>query len=55
MREVLEVFSKRISSSWTRLLEDDYLAIPVPSRRVSVNLDDLEAAERAARGYLGIS
>jgi len=55
MREVLEVFSKRISSSWTRLLEDDYLAIPVPSRRVSVNLDDLEAAERTVRGYLGIS
>jgi len=55
MREVLEVFSKRISSRWTRLLEDDYLAIPVPSRRVSVNLDDLEAAERAVRGYLGIS
>jgi len=55
MREVLEVFSKRISSSWTRLLEDDYLAIPVPSRRVSVNLDDLEAAERAVKEYLGIS
>ena len=55
MREVLEVFSKRISSSWTRLLEDDYLAIPVPSRRVSVNLDDTEATERTVRGYLGIS
>jgi len=55
MREVLEVFSKRISSSWTRLLEDDYLAIPMPSRRLSVNLDDIEAAERTVREYLGIS
>jgi hypothetical protein len=27
----------------------------VPSRRVSVNLDDLEAAERTVREYLGIS
>jgi hypothetical protein len=27
----------------------------VPSRRVSVNLDDMEAAERTVRGYLGIS
>jgi hypothetical protein len=25
------VFSRRISEKWTRFLEDDYLAIPIPT------------------------
>jgi len=26
-----EVFSRRISEKWTRLLEEDHLAIPIPT------------------------
>jgi hypothetical protein len=32
----LKIFSKKISDSWTRLLEEDYLQIPVPSENVDI-------------------
>jgi hypothetical protein len=31
MRLFLKVFSRRISEKWTRFLEEDYLAIPIPT------------------------
>jgi hypothetical protein len=54
MRDILHVFSKRISSNWTRLLEDDYLAIPVPSKHVNVSLTNIQSVEKAIEDYLEI-
>lgn len=53
MRYVFESFSKRISDTWTRLLEEDYLEIPVPSKRVKVEVT-LENADRIVSEYLGL-
>ena len=55
MRDVLKILSKRISDSWTRLLEEDYLEIPVPSKSMSVDLSDIQRAEESVRMYLGLS
>ncbi len=52
MRYILEIFSKRISDNWTRLLEEDYLEIPIPSRPLNVDLSSTQSAERAVREYL---
>jgi hypothetical protein len=30
-RLILKVFGRKISDKWTRFLEEDYLAIPVPT------------------------
>jgi len=35
MKILLKTFSRRISETWTRFLEEDYLAIPIPSKIVS--------------------
>ena len=40
MRDFLKIFSRKISSSWTELLVEDYLQIPVPAD----NVDDKELA-----------
>jgi hypothetical protein len=55
MRYILKIFSKRISDNWTRLLEEDYLEIPVPSKSMSVDLSDIQHAEESIREYLGLS
>jgi methylase of polypeptide subunit release factors len=36
VKDFLKIFSKKISDSWTRLLEEDYLQIPIPSEDVDV-------------------
>jgi methylase of polypeptide subunit release factors len=36
VKDFLKIFSKRISDSWTRLLEEDYLQIPLPSEDVDI-------------------
>ena len=36
VKDFLKIFSKKISDSWTRLLEEDYLQIPVPSEGVDI-------------------
>jgi hypothetical protein len=36
VRDFLKIFSKKISDSWTRLLEEDYLQIPVPSEDIDI-------------------
>jgi methylase of polypeptide subunit release factors len=38
VRDFLNIFSKKISDSWTRLLEEDYLRIPVPSEDVDIEV-----------------
>ena len=37
VKDLLKIFSKKISDSWTRLLEEDYLQIPVPSEDIDAN------------------
>jgi predicted RNA methylase len=54
MRDILHIFGKRISSKWTRLLENDYLAIPIPSKYVNVDLNNLQNMEKVIKEYLGI-
>lgn len=39
VRDFLRIFSKKISDSWTRFLEEDYLQIPVPSE--DIDIEDL--------------
>jgi len=36
VKDFLKIFSKKISDSWTRLLEEDYLQIPVPSEDIDI-------------------
>jgi len=36
VKDLLKIFSKKISDSWTRLLEEDYLQIPVPSEDIDI-------------------
>jgi len=36
VKDFLKIFSKKISDSWTRLLEEDYLQIPVPSKDINI-------------------
>jgi methylase of polypeptide subunit release factors len=36
VRDFLKIFSRKITDSWTRLLEEDYLQIPVPSEDVNI-------------------
>ena len=54
IRYILQVFSKRISDNWTRLLENDYLTIPIPSKSMSVDLSNSQSVEKAIEEYLGI-
>lgn len=54
MQYILQTFSKRISDNWTRLLEDDYLEIPVPSKVKDVDLSSVQNAEKAIEEYLDI-
>ena len=54
MRYILRIFSKRISDNWTRLLEEDYLEIPVPSKSLKVDLSNVENVDKVINEYLGI-
>jgi hypothetical protein len=36
VKDFFKIFSKKISDSWTRLLEEDYLQIPVPSEDIDI-------------------
>lgn len=54
-RELLAVFGRKISQTWTRLLENDYLAIPVPSRVMNVDLQNMSSVDRVINEYLGLS
>jgi methylase of polypeptide subunit release factors len=55
MRDVLKIFSKKISDNWTRLLEEDYLEIPIPSKAMGVDLSDIQRVDESVRVYLGLS
>ncbi len=54
-RELLTVFGRKISQTWTRLLEDDYLSIPIPTRVVhGINLISIKDINNAVTRYLGL-
>ncbi len=53
-REIIAMFGRQISDSWTRFLEDDYLAIPVPSKAINVDLYNIGEVNRVVSGYLGL-
>jgi hypothetical protein len=50
---LFNVFSRRISEKWTRLLEDDYLSIPVPSLKMDVDFES-EGVDHTIFEYLGL-
>ncbi|MGC9113077.1 N-6 DNA methylase [Acidilobus sp.] len=55
MRYILQYFSRRISDNWTRLLEEDYMQIPVPSKvKKDVDLSSIQNAEKVIEEYLNI-
>jgi hypothetical protein len=49
------VFGRKISETWTRLLEDDYLAIPIPSKTMNVDLRNMSNVDEIIGEYLGLS
>jgi hypothetical protein len=50
MRLFLKVFSRRISEKWTRFLEEDYLAIPIPTE--TTEKTDLKNIDKTIENYL---
>ncbi|GAB6943750.1 DNA methyltransferase family protein [Vulcanisaeta sp. JCM 14467] len=54
-REVLAVFGRKISESWTRLLEEDYLGLPVPSRSMGIDSWDIDSMNKVINEYLGLA
>ncbi|WP_048057009.1 N-6 DNA methylase [Vulcanisaeta moutnovskia] len=53
-KETIKVFGRRISETWTRLLEDDYLAIPVPSKIMNIDLRNVNNIDEVINKYLGL-
>ena len=52
-RDILAVFGRKISEDWTRLLEDDYLSIPIPAVAArDVNLADFNSINAVINKYL---
>ncbi|MCG2864006.1 MAG: N-6 DNA methylase [Vulcanisaeta sp.] len=50
MRLFLKVFSRKISEKWTRFLEEDYLAIPVPTE--TIEKIDFRNIDKTIEDYL---
>ena len=49
-KTIPEVFSRRISEKWTRFLEEDYLAIPIPTE--TTEKTDLKNIDKTIENYL---
>ena len=54
-KEVITAFGRRISETWTRLLEDDYLAIPVPSKTMNIDLRNIDHMDNIMNEYIGLN
>jgi hypothetical protein len=52
MQDILKIFSKRISNNWTRLLEEDYFEIPMPSKIKNVDLNNIQNMEKAIKSLI---
>lgn len=44
MKMISKTFSRRISETWSRFLEEDYLAIPIPSEKIrEIDFENVDA------------
>ncbi|BDR91938.1 N-6 DNA methylase [Vulcanisaeta souniana] len=54
-REILTVFGRKISQTWTRLLEEDYLEIPIPSKIINIDLHNINNINNIINEYFIIN